>query len=221
MKQLIKRFFFKAAGPNRILFGIAKGMHVNYGIENRTLHLLGLYETEIYPFLRKGMDVSDTLIDIGANDGYYALAFCRHMNGNQKVILCEPGAVVSDLRKNLVLNNLKESATVVIETRLVTEKSNENEVSINELVSSSSAPLILMDVDGVEEVIIRGFDFELNTGKSITWVIETHSAELENNIRSILESHGFKVTIIRNAWWRRWIPEKRPLAHNRWLYAFK
>src|SRR6185295_15708483 len=148
MKQWVKGLLFKPKGPNKIWFGIASGMRVNYGTENRTLHLLGLYETEIHSILKKGMNASDVLIDIGANDGYYALAFCKNQDRTTKVIWCEPAEVVSELKNNLLLNNIQESSNVVIETRLVTEKSNSTEVSINELVSGSARPLILMDVDG-------------------------------------------------------------------------
>ncbi|HTH57615.1 MAG TPA: hypothetical protein VL728_16305 [Cyclobacteriaceae bacterium] len=217
MKRFLKKILFNETPPNVIRFGVAKGMKVSYGINDRTLHLLGLYETEIYPFLRKGMESADTLIDIGANDGYYALAFLK--TKKKRIILCEPGPIVSDLRKNLMLNNRTEDESVVIQTKLVSNRSNEKEIAINDLVNGASRPFILMDVDGVEETIVRGYDFELNREKKITWLIETHSLELEDNIKSLLESNSFEVTIIKNAWWRKMIPELRPLAHNRWMYA--
>ena len=35
-----------------------------------------------------------------------------------------------------------------------------------------------------------------------------------------LESAGYAVTVIKNAWWRVFVPEQRPIPHNRWLVAF-
>jgi hypothetical protein len=77
---------------------------------------------------------------------------------------------------------------------------------------------ILVDIDGGEFELLNscgnGFDF-----RNCTWLIETHSRELEMNCARFLNEKNYKVTIIKNAWWRSVIPEKRPLEHNRWLYA--
>jgi hypothetical protein len=52
-------------------------------------------------------------------------------------------------------------------------------------------------------------------------LIETHSTELERACVSQLERFGFNTKIVRNAWWRYIVPEQRPIAHNRWLVAWK
>jgi len=40
-----------------------------------------------------------------------------------------------------------------------------------------------------------------------------------NRMRAILRERGYKTKIIRNAWWRLFIPELRPLEQNRWLWV--
>lgn len=217
MKQLLKKVFFGADKSHKILAGVSAGMRVNYDPRNRSLHLLGLYEREIYPFLRKSIKRAETLIDIGANDGYYALAFVRHKG--KEVILCEPGSIRDEMRNNLALNGFVENSDFIVVDKLVSNVNTDSEISINELLKNKTSVFILMDVDGGEQVIMESFKCKENA--AIDWLIETHSAELEKNVSAILERHGYKVHIIKNAWWRAVIPEQRPLAHNRWLYASK
>ena len=193
-------------------------MLTNYDPKNRSLHLLGLYEKEIYSFLKKGISRADTLIDIGANDGYYGLAFAKFKG--KEIILCEPGQTEkANLISNLGLNDLKEKRDFTLVDKFVTRTSSLNEISIQDLLRSKKKVFILMDVDGGEQQVIEGFDFSQKI--EVAWLIETHSKELEENIVRILETNGYKVRIIKNAWWRMFVPEMRPLAHNRWMYAVK
>jgi hypothetical protein len=50
-------------------------------------------------------------------------------------------------------------------------------------------------------------------------LVETHSAKLENDCIQFLERLNYSCAIIKNAWWRIFIPELRPIAHNRWLLS--
>lgn len=215
LKNIIKNLLFNAASPNRIRFGIGSGMMAHYDPGNRSQHLLGLYEREINPYLKTGIEQADLLVDIGANDGYYGLAFARHKG--KEIFLCEPGRVKADLVNNMIINGFKEGKDFKLVDRLVSGRTNDQEISINDLLHDKDNIFILMDVDGAEENILRAFDF--SSKKKVDWLIETHSPLLEKNIVSIFASNNYKVTIIKNAWWRKIIPEQRPLLHNRWLFA--
>ncbi len=217
IKKLIKKFIFPGAGPYKVLLGPSKGMLINYDINNRFLHLTGFYEREIYRFLLKGMKKANLLIDVGANDGYYVLAFLK---SGKRVIACEPGNSSEEIIKNAALNNFYVSDNFILEKKLVGEgNSFENFVSIPNLISSQKKPFFfLVDIDGGELELLNTtkFDFDF---KDTYWLIETHSKMLENECRKYLISKGLKVTIIKNAWWRIFIPENRPTDHNRWLFA--
>jgi hypothetical protein len=80
--------------------------------------------------------------------------------------------------------------------------------------------LIKVDVDGAEVDVLAGARM-LNTQPGVRWLIETHSAELEAGCVRQLESFGFTTRIVPNAWWRVLVLETRPIAHNRWLVAWK
>lgn len=217
MKKLLKAILFKTGRPNKIFSGVSSGMLTNYGPNDRTLHLLGLYEREIYPYLNRSIAGAETLIDIGANDGYYGLAFAKYKG--KEIILCEPSDQKDNLRKNLLLNGFKENKDYMLVDKFVSDGSDETDISINELIMNKKKVFILMDVDGGEQQIIENCKFPPDI--KIDWLIETHSAQLEENVRKVLLSNGYKIKIIDSAWWRFFFPEKRPLAHNRWMYAIK
>lgn len=217
MKRVVARILFGEKLVKRVLFGLASGMKVMYDPKNRTQHLLGIYEWEIQPYIKKGIRFADVLIDIGANDGYYGLAFAKHKK--KRIILCEPGPIVSSLRENMELNGLKEGLDFEVIEKPVSQTDTEHEISLNSIIKNEKSVFVLIDVDGGEVEILSGFHFNVST--TITWVIETHSQELEHAVANILLERGYSVKIIDKAWWRTLLPEKRPLAHNRWLYAFK
>lgn len=217
MKGFLKKILFGTKRPHTILMGVSAGMKVDYDPGDRSLHLLGLYEREIYPFFRRSSAKAATLIDIGANDGYYALAFAKHKN--KKIVLCEPGEEKEKLRKNMSLNGFVEHRDFEVVEKFVSDTTNDTNISISELVKDQKNIFILMDVDGGEQRIIEQWAIDPTT--TIDWLIETHSLAFEENITRILTRLGYQVTIIPNAWWRKFIPEKRPLAHNRWMYAVK
>ena len=77
-----------------------------------------------------------------------------------------------------------------------------------------------MDVDGAEEQILKGAK-TINALTDVRWLIETHSNELESLCEGILTVAGFQTRIIPNAAWRVFVPEQRPIEHNRWLAAWK
>lgn len=215
LKSLIKRWLFKSSGVNRIRFGPSSGMLAQYDPLHRSQHLLGLYELEIAGLIRRSMSKANVLIDIGANDGYYGLAFAKQKN--KEIILCEPGVAKADLLINMQQNGFMEGKDFTLIDKFVSSRNTPTEISINELVKGRDKVFVLMDVDGAEEGILRSFDF--NSNSKIEWVIETHSAELEKNIISIFEANHYETRVIKTAWWRKIVPEQRPLAQNRWLYA--
>jgi|SRR6516164_6824945 hypothetical protein len=54
---------------------------------------------------------------------------------------------------------------------------------------------------------------------NVAILIETHSDQLEADCRAWLLERNYKTSIIKNAWWRRILPDGRVIAHNRWLSA--
>ena len=80
--------------------------------------------------------------------------------------------------------------------------------------------MIKIDVEGAELDVLKSGNSILNN-ENVNLLIETHSKDLENDCVNFLENLNFNIKIIKNAWWRIFIPEYRPVDHNRWLWATK
>src|SRR5262249_38330461 len=78
--------------------------------------------------------------------------------------------------------------------------------------------LIKLDADFAEFSILQSGEALLQESKPLL-LVETHSPALERDCFAHLVGLGYNVEIIRNAWWRAFIPEQRPINHNRWLWA--
>ena len=87
-------------------------------------------------------------------------------------------------------------------------------------ISSQNPLLQKMDVDGAEQQILNGAK-AINALSDVRWLIETHSGRLELHCDRILRDADFRTTIIPNAPWRIFLPELRPIDHNRWMAAWK
>ena len=214
IKAIVKKILFSEGDIQTIKAGPSSGMKTSFNVDTRSHHLLGLYEREIHGWLRKGISKAATLVDIGANQGYFVLAFLKT---GKKVIACEPGDISSELAHNASLNGYEVNKYYVLEKRLVGAQP--GYVSVEELIQDSPGPFFfLVDIDGGEYELLQtcGPDFDYSKA---TWLFETHSPELEAQCVQYLQQKGYKTTIIKNKWWRFLVPERRGLEHNRWLYA--
>ncbi len=214
-KNLLIRLLISDGSKMKIFSGPSSGSYVNYNFSNRTQHLLGLYEREIYSFLLKSYKKASLLVNIGANDGYYVLGM---LQTGKKVIACEPGDR-NDLIFNAKLNGFEVNKDYKLETRLVGNVNDVNYVSIKELIGFTDQTIfILVDIDGGEFDLLKSCGYDFNF-KNVIWLIETHSKDLEEQCISFLKTNNYSITIIKPAWWRYFIPELRPLDHNRWFFA--
>jgi hypothetical protein len=207
--------------PRRIVLGPFKGMTMALSLRHQAQIYLGLFEREVDPWLGRLTHGIHTAIDIGADSGEYTLFFLSRTDA-EKVLAFEPNPEsLPLLRENLKLNSLAESNRLELSTAMVGESDVASKVSLDSLISSIQLPcFIKMDVDGAEGAILKGAA-TLNGLGGVRWLIETHSKSLESQCLEQLKAAGFETRIIRNAWWRAFIPERRPIQHNRWLAAWK
>jgi hypothetical protein len=74
---------------------------------------------------------------------------------------------------------------------------------------------VKLDVEGNEVAAIRGAERLLAERKPHV-IVETHSEDLDAGCRWLLEDHGYTVESVEP---RRWVPEVRTAAFNRWCVA--
>jgi hypothetical protein len=216
MKQRIKQWFFSPGRKlRRLRGGVAKGMLMELDLSHQSQYYWGLYERELFPVLRRLIPSCKSLVDVGANDGYYTMAFLK--SSAEQVVACEPGPAMRQLLVNANANGYQPNGRFSVEQRLVGHE--EGMVSITDLVRDLPRPVLLkVDIDGGEADLLESAE-GCECFQDLRWVIETHSKELEDQCIKWLHSHNYKTRIISKAFWRHLIPEHRPLAHNRWQVA--
>lgn len=207
--------------PRRILAGPFRDIVMGLSLRSQTQVYLGLFEKEVHPWLNRLSKGIATAIDIGAAHGEYTLYFLTKTKAT-KVFAFEPDvSLFPYLHENLRLNGLDQSQRLGISTKFLGVSDTEQEIQLDSLANSLHAPcFIKMDVDGAEEQILKGAK-TINALTDVRWLIETHSSELESLCEGILTAAGFRTRIISNAAWRVFVPELRPIEHNRWLAAWK
>lgn len=186
-----------------------------------THRYLGLYERELHKWFRSFSDGIETAVDVGAAEGEYTLYFLMKTSA-KKVFAFEP---LEENRQimlaNLTLNHLAENERLFLSPRLVGREASAQMCTLDGIFSELATPcLIKLDVEGAEQGILEASRRVLEL-PGTRWIIETHSQQLEENCIKILKQYGYKTRIIKNAWWRFFWPEERPIAHNRWLIAQK
>ena len=117
-------------------------------------------------------------------------------------------------RKNLALNNIASGFHLYFKT--VSGKADDWQILPGGLRLMHNKVLIKIDVEGAEAIVLQGM-IDLLKENDCRLIIETHSVQLEKDCMAFLKSQGYYVRIIKNAWWRSILPERRPLKHNRWL----
>jgi hypothetical protein len=190
-------------------------------LRSQTQVYLGLFEKEIHPWLYRLSTGIATAIDIGAAHGEYTLYFLTKTKAT-KVFAFEPDvSLLPYLRENLRLNGMDQSGRLEISTKFVGVSDTERDIRLDSLASSVNVPcFIKMDVEGAEEQILNEAK-AINALTDVRWLIETHSNQGESLCKGILIAAGFQTRIIPNAAWRLFVPEHRPIEHNRWLAAWK
>jgi len=201
--------------------GILKGVLMRLDLVSHTQVVLGLYERELFGWFRRFTKGAQTALDIGSGMGMYTLYFLKN-TPIKKVVAFEPHPEKrAELKDHLKLNGFDKSERVQIVTKYVNSYLDKNEITLDSISSQFKGPIIAkMDVDTLEVKILEGAK-EFLKRPDVRWIIETHSKELERDCLSIFKAAGYRTKIVRNAWWRIFVPELRPIDHNRWMVAYR
>lgn len=181
--------------------------------KNTISQFIGTYEKNLLPHLvsntKKIINSNNrpVIFDIGSSYGYYSAFFSKFKKC--KVVAFEP-----DIDAFKVLKKIKNKRD-----NLFLENSEINEDKMNAMnfqaaVDKYGKPnLIKIDIEGYEERLLLN---NLNYFKDNETVIilEVHSIEIENNLKTAFKKIGYKIDIIDNDLNTLRI---RKVVHNRWL----
>lgn len=202
----------------RILFGLNKGLIMSLDLRDDLQRKLGIWEHEISRFFRDRRQSIRSAIDVGASDGFYTLFFLKKTTAT-RVFAFEPsGDARRLLLLNLKANGLEGDPRLVLSSEVV-GSSEIGAAKLEAIQGCVVTPcLVKVDVEGAEAEVLLGSG-SLMDMPGLTWVIETHSLELEKECQALLRHRGYSATVVRNASWRPLVPELRPIPHNRWIVA--
>lgn len=192
--------------PRTIPFGLFRGVRLDIDLNSQSQLYFGLYEREIAPWLRRLSRGAETALDIGANQGAYSMFFLR--NTDARVIAFEPDA---DAARRLL-----RSASLNPSWRLKVRQEFAGPTPLDSLLPLTFPVVVKMDIEGWEADALRTAS-ELMRGDS-RWIVETHSPSLEMECLDIFGAAGLQTKVVKHAWWRRFVPERRPHVQS-WIIA--
>jgi predicted RNA methylase len=213
------RSAFKALLPKEpafvtLRFGLYRGLRLHIDFASQAQLYFGLDEAETHRVIRDALARARWMIDIGAGSGELSILFAR--KSAARVYAVEPGPVRERIAANMAANDLPGHALEIVPRCI---GSQDGYLALDAIaVEHSAYGFVKIDIDGGEADALRTGP-ALIAARNCAFLIETHSASLEQDCIDILSGGGYACRVIRNAWWRRFIPERRPLAHNRWLSA--
>jgi hypothetical protein len=169
--------------------------------------------------VRRATAGARTAIDVGASDGYYSLFFAAQPH-IARVFAFEPDdGLRADAADNFRLNGPEVGDKLRSSGSFVADGSAPGETRLDDLLPEVEFPVVIkIDVDGGETRVLAGAT-RLLQGGECRLVIETHSADLERECVGMLQKWGYRTLIVPNGWYRRILPERRVIPHNRWLVA--
>ena len=178
---------------------------------------LGLYEIELTAALRGLCKGSLRCFDIGGNIGYDALVLAKLTGGDVVSVECDD-ALCRDIEANASLNPALMPHITVWQGFVGAESQPDRGlVTLDELTDQFFPPdLVKVDIEGAEVAALAGASQLLESPARPSWIIEVHSAELEEECVAVLAGAGYHPQIVDH---RRWLPDYRPAEHNRWIIA--
>lgn len=214
-----QRLLPAGTGARTVPFGLFRGLRLEIDFRCQTQLYVGLWERETYPYLSRAFERAAWLIDVGAGSGELALALLAR-RPEARAWAIEPDARCrAAITRNLGLNQGIASERLVVLAALAGAADGPGVMRLDRLPVLDGRPgLVKIDVDGAERDVLRGAEGLLSR-RDVSWLVETHSVELEQDCLDMFSSHGLATTIILNAWWRHLLPEHRPGGHNRWIWA--
>lgn len=203
----------------RVKAGPARGatLYTSYRYGTRTL--LGLFESELIPYLKRYVHPGSVCYDIGAYGGYYTFAFAK-LAAPGRVYAFDSDAQAIDQIEILKGYNAHLGSVIALHRiRIEAAHVDDLQTSLDHLVyvqGWTPPDVIKIDVDGGELDILRG-SARLLRERHPRLIVEIHSADLERACRQALEHVGYRPTLVKNRALMAEFMSRR--SHNRWLCA--
>ena len=175
----------------RIWRGPLRGGRAVMNPRNSLRKVFGLYEHELNEWLESALRLTNRVIDVGANDGYFtfgcAAAF-RRLQKRSEIVAFEPEAE----HFRTLSESLSSQPSGHVEFKLIHSFVGANESTESKTLDSIQGDrqntLIKIDVEGAEEDVLAGASSWLR--ESNYFLIEVHKEHFLESIPRLFKSHG-------------------------------
>jgi tRNA G37 N-methylase Trm5 len=209
------------AMPRYVPLGLYRGLRLELDLQTQSQTYLGLAERETHRRLAGALESCQWVIDVGAAAGELTILFLLHSRADLVVAIEPRPSETALLSRNLVLNGCAQDRRCLILNKCAAEVDGPETIALDSVaVDRAKRGFVKIDVDGAELSVLDGASRLLQEA-SVELLIEVHSEILERQVIDRLATLGYRSTVIPNGWWRAVVPEQRPIAHNRWLWAVK
>lgn len=201
----------------RVKGGVNKGYRWIAGSGAHT-YWIGIYESEKQRTLRRLVRPGMQVLDLGANVGFYTLAFSRLVGPTGQVWAFEPASEnLRYLRSHVELNALANVTVVAAAVGSVTGFSmfdpgpassmgklhrrgsvRVRVVTLDQLIAAreiATPDVIKVDIEGGEAEMLRGAKRLLESGHT-TWLIALHGARASEEVREVLSDFSYQVELL-------------------------
>lgn len=181
----------------RIWRGPLRGGRAVMNPRNSLRKVFGLYEHELNEWLESALRLTNRVIDVGANDGYFtfgcAAAF-RRLKKRSEIVAFEPEAE----HFRTLSESLGSQPHGLVEFKLIQSFVGANESAgsktLDGVQGNRQNTLIKIDVEGAEEDVLAGASSWLN--ESNYFLIEVHKEHFLESIPRLFKSHGLTLVQI-------------------------
>lgn len=177
--------------PMRIWRGPLRGGRAVMNPRNSLRKVFGLYEHELNEWLESALRLTNRVIDVGANDGYFtfgcAAAF-RRLQKRSEIIAFEPDAE----HFRTLSESLSSQPRGRVEFRLIQSFVAANEdldsTTLDSIQGDRQNTLIKIDVEGAEEDVLAAATSWLKPTNY--FLIEVHKEHFLESIPRLFKSNG-------------------------------
>lgn len=181
--------------PMRVWGGPFRGAVIVMNPRHSLRKVFGLYEHELNPWLEGALRRINRVLDIGANDGYFAFgcaAAFKRLRKTGEVIGFEPHvAHVRSLRESILAQGHTATRFEVIQTLVSCAVGNGMTTLDTLSIPDRRNTLVKIDVEGAEIDVVEGAQSWI--GPSNLFLIEVHEESSLDRLKQTFAGHGHRL----------------------------